>query len=97
MNNDVVQIRLKNVEPLKINGKIFKSAYDWKLTDEDLEKAARELGETEERKKNCLQKLKKKLSSEFYDFSFLFFLSFFLSVSFFSIVYIINSIFIIAL
>ena len=82
MNNDVVQIRLKNVEPLKINGKIFKSAYDWKLTDEDLEKAARELGETEERKKNCLQKLKKKLSSEFYDFSFLSF-HFFHYVSFF--------------
>ena len=65
MNKDVVHVRLKNVEPLKVGEKFFKSVFDWELTEKDLEKAARELGETEEKKKECLRKLKEKLSGEF--------------------------------
>ena len=72
MNNDVVCIRIKKGEPLKTEDKIFKSAYDWELTEKDLEKAACELGETEERKKACLRKLKEKLSSEFFSFIFIY-------------------------
>ena len=66
MNEKVVHINRKKAEPLKVGNKIFKSAYDWELTEIELEKAARELGETEEKKKECLRKLKEKLSSEFF-------------------------------
>lgn len=43
----------------------FLSADDNSLTEKDLEKACNELNETEEKKKNCLQELRHKLSSKF--------------------------------
>lgn len=65
MSDDVFHIRPRKVEPLKVGDKVFLSAYDWELTAKDLDKAERELGETEDKKKVCLQKLKEKLSSKF--------------------------------
>lgn len=65
MNDGVVNIRLKKTEPLKVEDQIYKPAYDWELTEKDLEKAALELGETEEKKVECLRKLKEKLSSKY--------------------------------
>lgn len=51
---------------LKKNQKLtFLSADDNSLTEKDLEKSRKELYETEERKKNCLQELREKLSSKF--------------------------------
>lgn len=59
-----VPIRLKKKEPLKVGDKVFNSAFDCELSEKDLEKAARELGETDEKKEICLRKLKEKLSSK---------------------------------
>lgn len=64
MNDDLVHIRCKTIEPLKVDGKVFQSAYDWELTEKDLEKAARELGETNDKKEATLRKLREKLLSK---------------------------------
>lgn len=64
MNANEVHIRLRIREPLKVRDKVFNSAFDYELSEKDLEKATRELGESDEKKEKCLRKLKKKLSSK---------------------------------
>ena len=65
MSDYEVDVRPGNTKPLEVDGQVFKSAFDWDLSENDLKRAVRELGETEEKKKACLQKLKEKLSSKF--------------------------------
>lgn len=63
MNANEVYIRLKKKEPLIVGDKVFISAFDYELSEKDLEKAARELGETDEKREICIRKLKEKISS----------------------------------
>lgn len=65
-----MDIHIEKKEPMIIGNKTFRSADGFNLTEFDIEIAHREINETEERKIECIAKLKEKLSSKAYFISF---------------------------
>lgn len=59
-----MNLRLERKNPLVDGDKKFHCFTDFRLSESDLNLATRELNETEERKRECLRKLKVLLSSK---------------------------------